>query len=90
MTVNISLTPQQETRVRERVARGEYASVSEVVRSALRLLDEQDQLRDVRLQELRKKVQDGVRQAQAGLSQPLNETMAADIKARGRKRMAEE
>lgn len=90
MTVNISLTPQQETRVRERVARGEYASVSEVVRSALRLLDEQDELREVRLHELRKKVLDGVRQAQAGLSQPFDETMATDIKARGRKRMAEE
>ena len=53
MTVNISLTPQQEARVRERVASGEYASVSEVMRAALRLLDQQDKLRELQIQELR-------------------------------------
>jgi len=86
MTVNISLTPQQEARVRDRVQRGEYASVSEVVRSALRLLDEQERLRESRFQELKGKVLDGVRQADEGLSTPHEEGLAADIKRRGRGR----
>jgi len=86
MTVNISLTPQQEARVRDRVQRGEYASVSEVVRSALRLLDQQDQLREIRLQELREEILVGVRQAREGLSGPFDEEMAGEIKRQGRKR----
>lgn len=80
------MTPQQEARVRARVERGEYASISEVVRSALRLLDEQESLRELRLQELRAKVLDGVREADEGLSTPYEAGMAADIKRRGRGR----
>ena len=86
MTVNISLTPQQEARVRGRVKRGEYASVSEVVRTALRLLDEQEQLREARLQELREEILVGVRQAREGQTSPFDEKMGEDIKRRGRAR----
>ena len=86
MTVNISLTPQQEARVRARVERGDYASVSEVVRSALRLLDQQEKLRDIQLQELREEVLVGVRQAQSGHVKTFDEAAVADIKRRGRKR----
>jgi antitoxin ParD1/3/4 len=89
MTVNISLTPQQEARVRERVERGDYASVSEVVRSALRLLDERDRLREARLGELREEVLAGVEDARAGRSRPFDESTAEEIKRRGHARRRE-
>lgn len=89
MTVNVSLTPQQEARVRERVASGEYASVSEVIRAALRLLDQQEKLREIQLKELREEVMLGVRQAESGEIENLDEAAVEDIKKRGRKRLAD-
>ena len=42
MGMNVNLTPQLEELVRSRVASGMYTSASEVVRKALRPMDEQD------------------------------------------------
>ena len=43
--MNVSLTPELETLVNEKVKSGDYNSASEVVREALRLLKEQDELK---------------------------------------------
>ena len=59
-TMNVSLTPELEDLVAEKVRSGRYNSASEVVREALRLLEEQDQLRAIRLEETRKKIADGL------------------------------
>ena len=45
MTTNVSLTPELERFARECVEGGRYNNVSEVVRSALRLLQEAEQRR---------------------------------------------
>jgi antitoxin ParD1/3/4 len=45
MGMNINLTPYLEEMVRQKVTSGLYMSASEVVREALRLMDEKDQLR---------------------------------------------
>jgi len=58
--MNVSLTPELEKLVSDKVGSGRYNSASEVVREALRLLDEQDQLRAIRLEETRKKVAEGL------------------------------
>lgn len=58
--MNVSLTPELEKLVHEKVKTGRYNSASEVVREALRLLEEQDQLRALRLDEVRKKVAEGL------------------------------
>jgi antitoxin ParD1/3/4 len=87
MTVNISLTPQQEARVRERVKSGEYASVSEVVRTALRLLDHEERLRDIQLRELREEVLIGVKQAETGEVKPFDKKTIESIKQRGHERL---
>ena len=50
--MNVSLTPELEKMVAERVTSGRYASASEVIREALRLLEERDQLNQLR-QEVR-------------------------------------
>jgi len=43
--MNVSLTPQLDKFVANKVASGRYTSASEVIREALRLLEEQDRLK---------------------------------------------
>lgn len=57
MGMNVNLTPHLEDWVRSKVASGLYNSASEVVRDALRLLEEQDQMRALRLDQLRAEIQ---------------------------------
>ena len=45
MGKNVNLAPQLEDLVRSKVSSGMYTCASEVVREALRLMDEQDRLR---------------------------------------------
>jgi antitoxin ParD1/3/4 len=54
--MNVSLTPELEQLVQEKVRSGRYLSASEVVREALRLLEERDRLRELRAQGLRRQV----------------------------------
>jgi antitoxin ParD1/3/4 len=51
--MNVNLTPQLEEMVRQKVSSGLYTSASEVIREALRLMEEQDRLRAARLELLR-------------------------------------
>jgi antitoxin ParD1/3/4 len=54
--VNISLTPELENFVQTKVTSGRYNSASEVVREALRLLEEHENVRAVQLEEFRSQV----------------------------------
>ena len=56
MGMNVNLTPQLEELVRAKVNSGMYTSASEVVREALRLMDEQDRLKQIKLDDLRRDV----------------------------------
>lgn len=58
--MNVSLTPELEALIQERVRSGRYTSASEVVREALRLLEDRDELRRLRMAELRTKVAAGL------------------------------
>ncbi len=58
--MNISLTPELEAAIHDRVRSGRYTSASEVVREALRLLIDRDELRELRLEEIRGKVAEGL------------------------------
>jgi antitoxin ParD1/3/4 len=60
MGMNVNLTPQLESLVRSKVTSGLYTSASEVVREALRLMDEQDRLREAKLEQLRGDVLQGL------------------------------
>ena len=81
--MNVSLTPELEAMVAEKVKSGLYNSASEVVREGLRLVREQDQLREIRLNELRAEIQIGIDQADRGESKPLD-IEALKIEARRR------
>ena len=58
--MNVSLTPELEELIQERVRSGRYTSASEVVREALRLLEDRDELRRLRFAELRTQVAAGL------------------------------
>lgn len=80
--MNISLTPHLEKLVQGKVESGLYNSASEVMREALRLMEERDRLRELRLDELRREIQKGI---DSGEATPLD---MEEIKVRGRKRLA--
>lgn len=65
-TMNVNLTPELEELVRRKVASGLYNNQSEVVREALRLLAEQDRLREAHMERLRGALAEGLEQADRG------------------------
>jgi antitoxin ParD1/3/4 len=60
MPMNISLTPHLEEMIRQKIASGSYNSASEVVREALRLLEQEDQFRSLKMQKLRQDIREGL------------------------------
>lgn len=80
--MDVSLTPRQRKLIQEKVDSGIYHSPNEVVGEALRLLDERDRLEEIKLEALRKDIQDGIN---SGRSAPLN---VEAIKAAGRRRLS--
>lgn len=68
-----------EKLVRDLVGSGRYASASEVLRDGLRLIEEREQLRAIKLQALRDAIQEGLDSGDAG---PLDmEAIIAEAKA---------
>lgn len=64
--MNVSLTPELEQFVQEKVKSGRYLSASEVVREALRLLEDRDRIQQIKLETLRKEIRVGVEQIERG------------------------
>jgi antitoxin ParD1/3/4 len=64
--MNVSLTPELENFVQAKVKSGRYLSASEVIREALRLLEERDRLYRARLAELQKEITIGIEEADRG------------------------
>jgi antitoxin ParD1/3/4 len=58
--MNITLTPELENLINEKIKSGKYDSPGEVIREGLRLLKEQDELKRIRMEELRREVQKGI------------------------------
>jgi len=82
MGMNISLTPQLEEMIRQKVDSGLYNSASEVVRDALRLMDEKDRLRATKLDQLRQEIREGLS------SGPATAWDGEEIKRKGRAKSA--
>lgn len=83
--MNVSLTSELENYVKAKVATGMYNSVSEVMREALRLMEERDAMQAVRLEALRQDINKGLDSLEREGSKPLD--MEA-IKAKGRVKLA--
>lgn len=69
-----------EAFVRQLVESGRYASASEVMRDGLRLLEEREQLRQIKLAALREAIQEGL---ESGPAEPWDiEEIIAEAKQR--------
>jgi antitoxin ParD1/3/4 len=88
--MNISLTPELERFVVDKVNSGMYKTSSELIREGLRLLKE----RDERLQSLRRDIRAGFEAVDRGeftdYDEPNVQGLAERVKIRGRKRLADE
>jgi antitoxin ParD1/3/4 len=79
--MNVSLTPELEAMIRQQVDFGRYNNASEVVREALRLLDEHQ-----RVQHLRSLLAVGLEQAQRGEFVEFTPELMKDIHRRAEER----
>ena len=64
--MNVHLTPELEQLVQSKVKSGRYNSASEVVREALRLLEQRDEVFTLRKDEIRKQIEEGWQSAKHG------------------------
>jgi antitoxin ParD1/3/4 len=83
--MNVHLGETFDKFVAELISTGLYQSQSEVIREGLRLLKEREELREIRLTELRREIKKGMDSLERGEGTELN---MEEIKAEGRKRRA--
>jgi len=67
-TQNVNLTPVLETFVKTQVSLGHFNNASEVHRSALAAMARQEEERALRLEQLRREIQLGIEDVEAGRS----------------------
>lgn len=79
--MNVSLTSKLESLIKHKVESGMYHSASEVIREALRLLEERDAVQAVKLEALRQDIKAGMESLDNGRGRGLD---VERIKARGR------
>jgi antitoxin ParD1/3/4 len=84
--MNVSLTAELEEMVNDKVKSGLYQTASEVVREALRLLKERDEDRAQLRADLRVGLGQLARGEGRAFTTASSKTLAAEVKARGRKR----
>ena len=89
--MNVSLTPELEAFVHDKVASGRYTSASEVVRESLRLLEDEDRAKGRRLEALKMELQKGLDDLKSGRYTSLESeddyvNLASEIKAEGLRR----
>jgi antitoxin ParD1/3/4 len=81
--MNVSLTPELDQFIAEKVKGGFYASASEVIREGLRLLKQYDEVQRMKLRQLRADIEKGIASLDSGKGKPLD---IEAIKAEGRRR----
>lgn len=72
--MNISLTPELERFVQDKVSSGMYTSASEVIRESLRLLHTHDDLQAQRIKQLNQAIDLGLQQLSDGKKIPATES----------------
>jgi antitoxin ParD1/3/4 len=72
--MNISLTPELEQFVQNKVNSGMYTSASEVIRESLRLLLTYDDLQTQRIKQLNQAIDVGLQQLKSGKRIPAQES----------------
>ena len=72
MSMNVSLPPELEARVRQRVESGMYGSASKVIREALRLFEAYEQVKTAKLDSLRQDIAKGLSDAKNGRAKEID------------------
>ncbi|MBU1691625.1 MAG: type II toxin-antitoxin system ParD family antitoxin [Gammaproteobacteria bacterium] len=72
MSMNVSLPPELEARVRQRVESGMYGSASEVIREALRLFEAYEQVKTAKLDGLRQDIAKGLNDVKNGRTKEVD------------------
>ena len=85
--MNISLTPEMDQWIAEKVKSGLYKSSSEVVREGLRALRQREEQRRAMAQDLRLELLVGLKQIDSGKSEQFSPSLVAEIKKVGRSRL---
>jgi antitoxin ParD1/3/4 len=88
--MNVSLTPELEKFVQSQVTSGMYFSASEVIRESLRLLHEQETLKNLRREKIQQEIMQGFNQLENGeyTTYSSAQILATTIKEKGRQRKA--
>lgn len=74
--MNVSMSPEFQQFVDEKVSSGDYSSASEVIRAGLRLLKERDEEHHSRLDALRRDVSEGLAQLKRAESKSASDVFA--------------
>ena len=82
--MNVSLTPELDKWINEKVASGLYQSSSELIREGLRLLMVREEQRQAMIAELREDLLTGITQLDKGKSQDLDKELLKSIKKKAR------
>lgn len=86
--MNVSLTPELERFIGELLETGRYRSATEVVREAVRLLQEREEEREAKLALLRRAVDVGVKELDRGEGLPADEVFEDVLRGLGRSEAA--
>ena len=86
--MNISLTPELDNWIAQKIKSGMYKSSSELIREGLRLLQLRDEQRTKMVEELRNELLVGVKQLDAGKSTKLDQKLINKVKRDARKMFA--
>lgn len=83
-TMTISLSPQQASRVQRAVETGDYASNSEVMREALRMWEQREEIRALELNRLKQAYTEGMASGEGREISP--EALLAEFKSKAPQR----
>ena len=91
--MEVVMSPEMERLVHRKVESGEYPSPSEVLESALRLLDQHDRVRILQHEDLKAAIAVGIQQAEDGQFTDYDDDtlddLIAEIQTEGRARRAD-
>lgn len=86
--MNISLTPELDSWIAQKIKSGMYKSSSEVIREGLRLLKLREEQRMGMLEDLRNELLIGIKQLDSGQSSTFDQHNIQTIKQNARKMLA--
>jgi antitoxin ParD1/3/4 len=84
--MNIALAPELQTWVESRVQSGLYSSSTDVIQEALRLMVRLEQSQTAKLEELKALIDLGLKSAESGRLNVVNDELITEIKQLARQR----